>query len=401
MLRAMQPMAAPSVDAESELQRIPPLLTGYWAFGQYWGIWVILVLEVRSIHHLTLGQLGWLYALLSLVAIGVMAFVAPRLIHLPLGALCSTGLLALGTGSLGMAILPTAWLWVAFAIAGVGNALVDVFLNVEGQRIESRTRKPVLQWLHAMYAAGGITGAAIGGLVLATGVNFRTGLLFGAAMLYLSAFWNAQRGTEERGAASVDSGFSLTAFTRHRQLWLPALVVLSAFLVEGSMDTWSGLYLHDQLGADAWQLAIAFVAFSLALFLGRMFAGRVLFRMGRRLTIVASGVGGVIGATLAAVGGSPQVAAFGFLLMGFSISAAAPAGFGLTEEVAPDDQTHAIAAVTTVGYSGFVWSPPIFAWLAGAFDLRAAMGVIVAATVGIVIAGALAPRDAPVRGVQR
>jgi MFS family permease len=66
------------------------------------------------------------------------------------------------------------------------------------------------------------------------------------------------------------------------------------------------------------------------------------------------------------------------------------------ETVAPDDRAHAIAAVTTVGYSGFVWSPPIFAWLAGTFDLRAAMGVIVSATIGIVIAGLLSPRDRPV-----
>jgi len=87
--------------------------------------------------------------------------------------------------------------------------------------------------------------------------------------------------------------------------------------------------------------------------------------------------------------------------MGASIAAAAPAGFGLVETLAPDDQTHAIAAVTTVGYSGFVWSPPIFAWLATAFDLRAAMAVIVCATLGIVVAGALTPSDRPVREAAR
>jgi MFS family permease len=87
--------------------------------------------------------------------------------------------------------------------------------------------------------------------------------------------------------------------------------------------------------------------------------------------------------------------------MGASIAAAAPAGFGLVETLAPDDQTNAIAAVTTVGYSGFVWSPPIFAWLATAFDLRAAMGVIVCATFGIVAAGFLTPRDGSVREAAR
>jgi MFS family permease len=44
----------------------------------------------------------------------------------------------------------------------------------------------------------------------------------------------------------------------------------------------------------------------------------------------------------------------------------------------------AIAAVATVGYTGFVWSPPLLGWIADTVDLRAAMGVIVLATVGII-----------------
>ena len=56
-------------------------------------------------------------------------------------------------------------------------------------------------------------------------------------------------------------------------------------------------------------------------------------------------------------------------------------------------------AVTTVGYSGFVWSPPVFGWIAQAFDLRAAMVVIVSSTAGIVVAGMMAPRMA--KGVER
>jgi MFS family permease len=119
----------------------------------------------------------------------------------------------------------------------------------------------------------------------------------------------------------------------------------------------------------------------------------VLFGLGRRTTIIASGIGAAAGGAVATAANDPVVVAFGFLLMGFSIAAAAPAGFGLVEQIAPDDQAHAIAAVTTVGYSGFVWSPPIFAWLAQAFDLRAAMGAIVVATVGILVTGFLVPRD--------
>ena len=80
----------------------------------------------------------------------------------------------------------------------------------------------------------------------------------------------------------------------------------------------------------------------------------------------------------------------GLLVFWFAISAAAPAGFSLVEEIPGSDATSAVTAVTTIGYTGFVWSPPIYGWIADSFSLRAAMIVIVSATLGIVISGLFA-----------
>ncbi len=54
------------------------------------------------------------------------------------------------------------------------------------------------------------------------------------------------------------------------------------------------------------------------------------------------------------------------------------------------DDPNAIAAVATVGYTGSVWPPPLLGWIADTVDLRAAMGVIVLATLGITITGLFA-----------
>src|SRR4249919_1590433 len=142
-----------------EARRVPALLAGYGAFGGYWGAWVILVAELDRDHGLSYGATGLLLALLSVVAVLVMAFVTPRLTRFPLGALVAASLMTLGVGAIAMAVLPTGVLWAAFVLVGVGNALIDVFLNVEAQRVEMATRRPVLQWLHASYAAGGVAGA--------------------------------------------------------------------------------------------------------------------------------------------------------------------------------------------------------------------------------------------------
>jgi fucose permease len=368
-----------------------PLLAGYLAFGQYWGVWVILVFDFQRYHDLSESRLGGLYTMLSLTAVAVMLVLAPRLQRLPLSRTVPVSLLVLASGSFVIAYQPSALVVLGFLLVGAGNGLIDVYLNVAAQRVEVATRRPVLQWLHASYALGGVTGAGIAGLLLVSDLDFRWGLAIAGVGLAVTAVWNARTAPNERSPEAAQTAFSISALFRTPALWVPALTVLFAFLVEGSMDTWSGLYLRDQLGASAGVAAMAFIAFSGAIFLGRLFAGRVLFGLGARTTIIVAGIGSLAGGLLATVTDSLAVVGLAYLILGFMISAAAPAGFSLTEDI-DEDPTSAIAAVTTVGYTGFIWSPPLLGYVAQTIDLRAAMAVIVIATFGIIVAGLLAPR---------
>jgi predicted MFS family arabinose efflux permease len=296
--------------------------------------------------------------MLSLTAVAVMLVGAPRLQRLALTTTVPLSLLLLAGGSLVIAYQPTAMLVLGILIVGAGNGLIDVYLNVAAQRVEAATRRPVLQWLHASCALGGVTGAAIAGLLLVGDADFRWGLALAALALAAAAAWNARTAPSERSPEGARTVFSISALFRTPALWVPALTVLFAFLVEGSMDTWSGLYLRDELGASAGVASMAFIAFSGAIFLGRLFAGKVLFGLGPRTTIIVAGVGSLAGGLLAIVTDNLVVVAFAYLILGFTISAAAPAGFSLTVTI----------------------------------DLRAAMAVIVIATLGIVVAGIMAPR---------
>ena len=373
-----------------------PLLAGYLAFGQYWGVWVILVFDFQRFHSLSESRLGALYTMLSLTAVVVMLVLAPRLQRFPLSTTVPLSLLVLAIGSAVIAYQPARVVVIGFVLVGAGNGLIDVYLNVAAQRVEVATRRPVLQWLHASYALGGVTGAAVAGLVLAADRDFRLGLAFASILLVVTAAWNSRTAPRERSPEGAQTVFSVSALFRTPALWVPALVVLFAFLVEGSMDTWSGLYLRDQLDASAVTASVAFIAFSGAIFLGRLFAGKVLFGLGARTTIIVAGLGALAGGILAIATSDLAVVGVAYLILGFMISAAAPAGFSLTEDI-DEDPTSAIAAVTTVGYTGFIWSPPLLGYIAQTIDLRAAMAVIVIATIGIVVAGLMAPRSGPGR----
>jgi fucose permease len=378
-------------DAATARRATLPLLVGYLTFGQFWGVWVILVFDFQRFHGLTSSRLGALYMMLSLTAVAVMLVGAPRLQRLALTTTVPLSLLLLAVGSFVIAYQPTGTVVVGFLSVGAGNGLIDVYLNVAAQRVEVATRRPVLQWLHASYALGGVTGAAIAGLLLVGDVDFRWGLALAGLALAAAAAWNARTAPPERSPEGAQTVFSISALFRTPALWVPALTVLFAFLVEGSMDTWSGLYMRDELGASAGVAAMAFIAFSGAIFLGRLFAGKVLFGLGPRTTIIVAGAGSLAGGLLAIVTDDLIVVAIAYLILGFMISAAAPAGFSLTEGI-DEDPTSAIAAVTTVGYTGFIWSPPLLGYVAQTIDLRAAMAVIVIATLGIIVAGLMAPR---------
>jgi Major Facilitator Superfamily len=375
-------------------KEVAPLLAGYWAFGQYWGMWAILVSEFLVHHHLSESRIGVDYTILAVTSILVMVLLTPRLQPFALATTVPLSLLTLGIGAALQAILGGDVVIVAFVVVGAGNGLIDVFLNVAAQAVEVRTRRPVLQWMHACYALGGVTGGITAGLILAAGVDFRVGFAWAGAASLAVGVWNARTASRERSGDRAGTMLSVSAFRRAPALIVPAFIVLSAFLVEGSMDTWSGLYLRNELGASAFGAGVAFSAFAGAVFLGRLFASRTLFGLGYRRTILVAGIGSTTGGAIAASTHSPVVAGLAFLLLGFSLASAAPAAFGLIEG-SGEDPTNAISAVTTVGYSGFIWSPPLLGWVAEVFSLRATMVVVVLASLGVLAGGIVAKNPEP------
>jgi MFS family permease len=81
------------------------------------------------------------------------------------------------------------------------------------------------------------------------------------------------------------------------------------------------------------------------------------------------------------------------LFLGFFIASAAPAAFGMIAGT-DEDPALAVAAMTTVGYSGFVVGPPLMGLLAERAGLRATMVVLVAMSLGVVAGGVFGRREA-------
>src|SRR5262245_26739220 len=209
---------------------ILPLLAGYWSFGQFWGVWVILVFEFQRDRAISDAGLGLDYTLISITAVAVMLFLAPRLQTLPLRVSVPVSLATLALATTAVAAVPDGALVVAFVLIGLGNGLIDVYLNVEAQRLEVLARRPVLQSLEPSYALGGVTGATIAGAIRAAGLDYRWGFAFEAVALFATAAWTAATVTREPPAAAVKTSMALSPLFRTPALWVPALIVMATFL---------------------------------------------------------------------------------------------------------------------------------------------------------------------------
>jgi hypothetical protein len=386
------------VKAASSRRGIGPLLATYWTFGGFWGVWAVIFSEFLRAHDLSPGGLSLQFAGLSITAIAVMTFGAPLLETLPRGAAIGLGLGVHAVGAGLVAFLPTPALFVGFTVVGLGTGLVDVFVNSAGHQIEEASGRSVLQWVHAFYGVGGVTGGIGAGIALTLGAGYAP-LLFATAVAQAAVtMWVLSADSLRRRGEAGGTGerVSLAVLVARPGLLLPGLVVLSSFFIEGSMDVWSVIFLRRTLGASVLAGAVGFAAFAAATSIGRAFAARVLFDLGYRRTILLSGIGSLGAGAVAVLTGSPVVASLAFLVLGFALSAAAPAAFGLAGS---EGGGRAIAAVTTLGYTGFVIGPPILGWLAEAVSLRATMVAVLVATLGVA-AGALVRRE-PVRVTPR
>jgi MFS family permease len=394
-------MAVQPRPSQRSLHGTAPLFVAYLVFGVFWGIWVVVFADWLAAQHLSEGDAGIRLAALSATAIATMTLVAPRLHRARLGVTIPVGLLVFGVGAVLLATVSGVGVALAFAAIGVGNGFIDVFVNVGGQIAEARRRRPVLQYLHASYNVGGVVGALGAGFAHAAGASYRGPLAVSAVLFAAAAAWCFRSPSlqERPEPGSAAAKVSVAVFLRSPFLIVPAIVVLSAFLVEGSMDIWSVIYLRETLAASAVAGGVAFAAFSLAMVIGRITAARLLFGLGYRTTLRVAGIGTLAAGAIAASATTTVIAGVAFLFLGFFIASAAPAAFGLIAETDVDPLL-AVAGMTTVGYTGFVVGPPIMGALAEHVGLRATMAVLVAMGIGVALGGVLARERQPRAGAR-
>ena len=165
------------------------------------------------------------------------------------------------------------------------------------------------------------------------------------------------------------------------------LLCALAFMCEGAVADWSGVFLRGVAGFDAPSSASGFAAFSAAMVTMRLLGDATVRRFGpARVTrggalVAASGVALVIAV--------PAAGPAGFFLVGIGAANIAPVLFSAAGRIGPT----ALAAIATLGYGGMLLGPPMIGGLAELAGLRPALLVMAAAMIAIGLGARLVAGD--------
>ncbi len=281
----------------------------------------------------------------------------------------------------------------ALLIVGATNSALDLSMNAQGVSVERHLGRPILSSLHAAFSFGGFAGAGLGALAAALDVapfpHFAAAaLLFGIPGLVATVPLLAEDEDADAHAPSM-RWRAMPA-----RLAVIGVVCLFCLMAEGGASDWSAKLVHDDLAGSAALGAIAYAVFSVAMGTGRLVADRLWTRWGTVGLLRRCGALAAAGFAAGIVVGTAPVAIAGFAALGLGLAGVVPTLFRAGADQPGVSTGPALAAVTSLGYLGFLAGPPLIGGVAQLTSLRLASGILVLA--GLLVA-LLAAAAAPAR----
>lgn len=270
-------------------------------------------------------------------------------------------------------------------LLGSSLGLLDVVVNINGIFIERKVHKRLMSGLQAMWSLGNFAGATFFASMLHLGFYWKIVMIAGAVFIGLCVCFFAPHLHEERQA----SGKGASLVLPKGKIVLIGLVCTIAFLVEGSINDWSGVFMTTEKGIDISQSGLGLTLFTASAFLARLPGDSLTMHFGPRRLLALSlpvAFAGFLGILL--ISGGPLLFA-SYILIGVGCANTVPifySSLGTQKDMPVAD---AVAAVSTIGYVGILLAPAVLGFIGRAFSLTASFALV---TVLLVIMSIMAMR---------
>jgi predicted MFS family arabinose efflux permease len=250
--------------------------------------------------------------------------------------------------------------------------VLDISMNAQGLAVEHVAGRRLFNSLHAAFSLGALAGGAIAAVAIAAGLEPPAHLVLvaggGAVGSLVAASWLLPAGADARPGSA--------RFARpSRRLAAVGAVAFCALLAEGAVFDWSAIFMRAEAGAPDSLQPAAFAAFSLAMAGGRISADGLASRFGSATLSREGALIAAAGLAVALITRAPAPAIVGFAVMGLGLAAVFPLALRAAG-ADPDQAGPALAAVSTVGYTGFLAGPPVIGLLAELLGLAGALALV-------------------------
>jgi MFS family permease len=264
-------------------------------------------------------------------------------------------------------------------------------MNAQGVTVQERYGRSIMSGLHGLWSIGGLIGSASAGLVARADIAAPGHLLAVGAVI---AVVGSLCGVRLTSAPPTAAG---RVFARpDRALLILGVITFCSLFGEAAAADWSAVYLRTAAHATSDAAAWGYAGFSLSMAAARLAGDRVVERFGAPRIVRAAALIGAAGLAMGLLVPVTPVVIVAFVLLGLGMATVVPLTFSAAGRAPGRDPGTGVAAVSTVGYGGWMIAPPVIGFVAQATSLTTALAVVAVMTALIALpAGALHEDRAP------
>lgn len=291
------------------------------------------------------------------------------------GAMMFNGMLAL------IGFVNTSWQLVAVLFCfGCSRNLMNISMNTQSVGVQALFSRSIITTFHGVWSLAGFAGALLGLLMVNLSIAPSWHFFCVGLLMVLLGFYAFPTSLDQPPAST---GGSKRLIFPDKHLLKYGLISFAVMSCEGTMYDWSGIYFQKAVNAPKGIVTAGYVAYMIAMAAGRFSGDKLVYRWGIPNIIRYSGLLICSGLMLSALLPYTITAGLGFMMTGVGVSCVVPLVFSMAGRAKSMQNGTAIAAVSTVGYIGFLLVPPAVGFLAEAAGLRWAFAII--SCFGIVI----------------
>ena len=349
--------------------------------------WVSRLPRIQELYQADNGTIGLVLLSSSIGAVTAMPFTGWTIIKNGSRRITIVAALAYCALVPLIPLLPNIFYLIAlFFLMGISTGMLDVAMNAQAVMVEQLYKRPIMTSFHALFSIGMMLGAWCGSLFIDLGYDLNYHLIIVSAASLIAVWWaNRNLIQDKPDALSKHEGplFQLP----NQALISIGIITFCGMLAEGAMSDWSVNYMQNIAKASKTLAPIGLSAFATSMTIGRIFGDRIRELLGDKKMIVLGGLIATVGLLLSLLMPSPYLSIAGFFLVGLGLSSIVPIAYSIAGNAKSLPPGVGLAMVTTVGYSGFLFGPPIIGFISDAFTLRIALGVVAVLLVLMTVLG--------------